>query len=202
MDCSQLSVGRSAAWVFLALRKQTTLFEVIVGMDGSRTLLNVRPLRRVQFHLLIVVELWRERIFGLRLGHWGVRADRFSRDPRRALEYFTRASQLFDTSALFWLGHAHRTGLPEAGLPVSGKRALRMLELAAGQGHPGAQHYLAQLLRAGDERAGIAPDGARAAFFQGLAVEAGHPDALYEAGHALATGEGGEGVAVDEAAAL
>jgi hypothetical protein len=80
MDCSQLSVGRSAAWVFLALRKQTTLFEVIVGMDGSRTLLNVRPLRRVLFHFLIVVELWRERNFELRLGHWGVRADRFSRD--------------------------------------------------------------------------------------------------------------------------
>jgi hypothetical protein len=49
-------------------------------MDGSRTLLTVRPLRRVLFHFLIVVELWRERIFELRLGHWGVRADRFSRD--------------------------------------------------------------------------------------------------------------------------
>lgn len=84
-----------------------------------------------------------------------------SRDPPRAVEYFTRAADQLDTSALFWLGHAHRVGDDAAGIRTNGRKALRYLELAAGQGHAGAQHYLAQAYRNGDKVLGVATDEKR-----------------------------------------
>ena len=122
------------------------------------------------------------------------------RDPVRALQYFQRAAELFDTSALFWLGHTHRVGLPEAGVRVNGRAAQRYLGLAASQGHPGAAHYLARLYRTGDSGCGVQPDPAKAAYFMAAAVEGGHAEALFELGDAHF--HGSDGYAQDVPTAL
>ncbi|RYG55780.1 hypothetical protein EON66_04490, partial [archaeon] len=82
---------------------------------------------------------------------------------------------------MFWLGYSHHVGDAEAGIRCDADKAARYLQLAASQGHPGAQHYLSRCFRTGDVGLGVRMNAARADYFLQLAVEAGHPEALYEA---------------------
>lgn len=110
------------------------------------------------------------------------------------------AAQQFDVAALFWLGTAHHVGNEEAGIPRDGRAAMRNLELAAGQGHPGAQIYLARLLRDGDRAIRLPANRAASRHFFDMAVASGEPEALYEL--ADDTLHGRNGHAVDHAKAL
>jgi hypothetical protein len=117
----------------------------------------------------------------------------------RAVALFDRAAapDLQDSSALFFLGALmlrpgeHGAG-GTGGVRPNARRALRLLELAAGQGHGGAALFLAQFWREGDAGAGLPASAARARhFLETAADELGEPDALFELGDALARGRDG-----------
>lgn len=135
-----------------------------------------------------------DALYNLGLAYWEGIPAVVPRDRLRAAAYFRRAADLFDPSALFWLGYSHHNGDKEAGIPRDSRFAMRYLELAAGSGHPGAAHYLARLYRNGDrKKLGLEPNARKADFFLRAAADSGHAEAIFELADAYFHGQEGEG---------
>ncbi|OQR95546.1 hypothetical protein THRCLA_07774 [Thraustotheca clavata] len=94
-----------------------------------------------------------------------------------AMQYFMKAAEVGDPSALFFMGHIFHVG--HELVPANAMSSLMMLEASAAKGHGGACYYLAQLHRSGDESMEIEPNADT--FFKYLkqAVECEDADALY-----------------------
>ena len=126
-------------------------------------------------------------------------------DKAKALALFERAAapDLQDPSALFFLGAMFHMGDTSAGIKSNIRRSLRLLELAAGQGHGGACHYLAQFWRTGDPASGLLPDIKRSKHFLVQAAEEfEESSALFELGDAFFHGRIEDGFEQDLPRAL
>jgi TPR repeat protein len=126
-------------------------------------------------------------------------------DKAKALALFERAAapDLQDPSALFFLGAMLHNGDKAAGVKPNVRRALRLLELAAGQGHGGACHYLSQFWRTGEPMSGIEADMKRSKhFLLQAAEEYEEPSALFELGDSFFHGRVEEGFEQDLPRAL
>jgi TPR repeat protein len=143
-----------------------------------------------------------DALYNLGMAYWDGVLGVVPKDRLRAAAYFKRAADLFDPSALFWLGYSHHNGDKEAGIPRDSRSAMRYLELAAGSGHPGAAHYLARLYRNGDKkRLNLLPNRMKSDYFLRMAADAGHAEALFELADSYFHG-GQAGVERDYAKAL
>jgi TPR repeat protein len=108
--------------------------------------------------------------------------------PASSADWVRRLQEHVDkknAEAQFVLGAAYRSGL--SGLPKSFKRALRLYELAAAQGHAMAQSALGQSYERGD---GVKINSKTAAMWFRRAAEQGYPLAQYNLGQAFRRGEG------------
>lgn len=126
-------------------------------------------------------------------------------DKTKALALFERAAapDLQDPSALFFLGAMLHNGDSAAGVKPNIRRALRLLELAAGQGHGGACHYLSQFWRTGEPMSGLTADMKRSKhFLLQAAEEFEEPSALFELGDAFFHGRVEDGFEQDLPRAL
>jgi TPR repeat protein len=70
-------------------------------------------------------------------------------DLSASLANFTRAAELGDMSAQFWLGHLHCSG--EANAPLNPRLGLDYMQRAAAAGHEKAWYYIATIFRSGLE---------------------------------------------------
>jgi TPR repeat protein len=104
---------------------------------------------------------------------------------------------------LFFLGAMLHNGDSAAGVKPNIRRALRLLELAAGQGHGGACHYLSQFWRTGEPMSGLTADLKRSKhFLLQAAEEFEEPSALFELGDAFFHGRVEDGFEQDLPRAL
>ncbi|KAH7470742.1 Protein sel-1-like protein 1 [Phytophthora ramorum] len=103
----------------------------------------------------------------------------FTGNKSASIPFFTRAAEVGDISAQFFMGMLLHQGDKDLGIEPSFQSGLMLIEMAASKGHPGALFYLAQLYRSGDEANKLAED--RAKFFEYLdkAMEVGDADAYF-----------------------
>ncbi|KAG1705117.1 hypothetical protein DVH05_004053 [Phytophthora capsici] len=96
-----------------------------------------------------------------------------------SIPYFTRAAEVGDISAQFFMGMLLHQGDQDLEIEPNFQSGLMLIEMAASKGHPAALYYLAQLYRSGDETNDFPAD--RAKFLENLdkAMEAGDADAFF-----------------------
>ncbi|KAG7401657.1 hypothetical protein PHYBOEH_011611 [Phytophthora boehmeriae] len=96
-----------------------------------------------------------------------------------AIPFFTRAAEVGDISAQFFMGMLLHQGDEDIGIEPSFTSGLMLIEMAAKNGHPGAQYYLAQLYRSGDKEDGVAADRAKFLEYLDKAMEGGDAEAFF-----------------------
>ncbi|KAF4317876.1 hypothetical protein BBO99_00003747 [Phytophthora kernoviae] len=96
-----------------------------------------------------------------------------------AIPFFTRAAEVGDISAQFFMGMLLHQGDDDLGIEPSFTSGLMLIEMAAKNGHPGAQYYLAQLYRSGNEEDGVVPDRAKFLKYLDKAMEGGDAEAYF-----------------------
>ncbi|KAG3015454.1 hypothetical protein JG687_00006470 [Phytophthora cactorum] len=96
-----------------------------------------------------------------------------------SIPFFTRAAEVGDVSAQFFMGMLLHQGDKDLEIEPNFRSGLMLIEMAASKGHPAALYYLAQLYRSGDEANDFAADHAK--FLENLdkAMEAGDADAFF-----------------------
>ncbi|ETM31184.1 hypothetical protein L914_21199 [Phytophthora nicotianae] len=96
-----------------------------------------------------------------------------------SIPFFTRAAEVGDVSAQFFMGMLLHQGDKDLEIEPNFRSGLMLIEMAASKGHPAALYYLAQLYRSGDEANDFAADHTK--FFEHLdkAMEAGDADAFF-----------------------
>uniref|UniRef100_M4B5D6 Uncharacterized protein n=1 Tax=Hyaloperonospora arabidopsidis (strain Emoy2) TaxID=559515 RepID=M4B5D6_HYAAE len=96
-----------------------------------------------------------------------------------AIPFFTRAAEVGDVSAQFFMGVLLCQGDKDLEIEPNFTSGLMLIEMAASKGHSGALYYLAQLYRSGDSVNDIAADHAKFLEHLDKAMEAGEADAYF-----------------------
>ncbi|KAG7382046.1 hypothetical protein PHYPSEUDO_005355 [Phytophthora pseudosyringae] len=103
----------------------------------------------------------------------------FAGNKSASIPFFTRAAEVGDVSAQFFMGMLLHQGDKDLEIEPNFRSGLMLVEMAASKDHPAASYYLAQLYRSGDEANDFAAD--RAKFLEHLdkAMEVGDADAFF-----------------------
>ncbi|KAF4029689.1 Sel1 repeat [Phytophthora infestans] len=96
-----------------------------------------------------------------------------------SIPFFTRAAEVGDVSAQFFMGMLLHQGDKELEIEPNFRSGLMLIEMAASKGHPAALYYLAQLYRSGDEANNFPADSAKFLEHLDKAMEAGDADAFF-----------------------
>jgi TPR repeat protein len=96
-----------------------------------------------------------------------------------SIPFFTRAAEVGDVSAQYFMGVLLHQGDEELEIKPNFRSGLMLVEMAANKGHPGALFYLAQLYRSGDQANDFAADHAKFLETLDKAMEAGDADAFF-----------------------
>ncbi|CAI5724635.1 unnamed protein product [Peronospora effusa] len=103
----------------------------------------------------------------------------FPDNKSASIPFFTRAAEVGDVSAQFFMGSLLHQGDKDLGIEPNFTSGVMLIKMAASKGHPSALFYLAQLYRSGDEANDFAAN--RAKFLEHLdkALKAGDADAYF-----------------------
>lgn len=96
-----------------------------------------------------------------------------------SIQFFTRAAEVGDVSAQFFMGTLLHQGDEDLKIEPNFTSGLMLIEMAASKGHPAALYYLAQLYRSGDETNNCAVDRTKFLEYLDKAMEAGNSDAFF-----------------------
>ncbi|KAI9922376.1 hypothetical protein PsorP6_001728 [Peronosclerospora sorghi] len=96
-----------------------------------------------------------------------------------SIPFFTRAAEMGDLSAQFFMGTLLHQGDEDMEIEPNITSGIKLIEMAANKGHPGALYYLAQLYRSGDDDHKVEADRAKFLDYLDKAMEAGEADAYF-----------------------
>ncbi|GMF30042.1 unnamed protein product [Phytophthora lilii] len=103
----------------------------------------------------------------------------FAGNKSASIPFFTRAAEVGDISAQFFMGMLLHQGDKDLEIEPNFRSGLMLIEMAASKSHPGALFYLAQLYRSGDEANDFAADHDKFLEHLDKAMEAGEADAFF-----------------------